>query len=209
MRISRVSFPTVCLLFCYHDWTRDVSFFLSFFLSVLEISLWSDVSLLNFPCTKLRKLLSTLELFDGFQATVAPHVCNCILRLSNTMMDSICSASTMKLMKFCSPCTMRACTIWWWSIYPSSHSSRTLWRNSKLFVRFHSTKQSISIKDEGEQGRTPLQVAPLFFVARMWKFTKKKRRLIGLHLLCCIRTALVFSQTVWRDHGHVWIESVT
>jgi hypothetical protein len=49
-----------------------------------------------------------------------------------------------------------------------------MWRNSNLFVCFHSTKQSISIKDKGELGRTHLQVAPLFFVARMWKFTKKK-----------------------------------
>lgn len=53
---------------------------------------------------------------------------------------------------------------------------RCMWRNSKLSVGFHSTKQSISIKDEGEQGRTHLQVAPHFFVARMWKFTRKKKK---------------------------------
>ncbi len=53
-------------------------------------------------------------------------------------------------------------------------------RNSKFFDCFHSAKQSISIKDEGELGWTHLQVAPLFFVARMWKFTReKKRKMIG------------------------------
>lgn len=51
-----------------------------------------------------------------------------------------------------------------------------MWRNSKFFVCFHSAKQSISIKDEGELGRTHLQVAPLFLVARTWKFTRKKKK---------------------------------
>jgi hypothetical protein len=149
---------------------------LSFFLSVLEISLWSDVSLLNFPCTKLRKLLSTLDLFDGFQATVAPHVCNCILRLRNTMMDSFLFCFHYEVDEVCSPCTMRACTFGddQYFLLVTHQGHCCMWRNSKLFVGFHSTKQSISMKGEGEQERTHLQVAPLFFVARMWKFTRKK-----------------------------------